>query len=46
MSVFTKEAYLYAVINQFGMWIPTTAYQTFLFVPDSIKLDRACAAML
>ena len=24
-------------------FIPTTAYQTFLFVPDSIKLGRACS---
>ena len=25
-------------------WIPTPAYQTFLFVPDSIKLGRACSS--
>ena len=25
-------------------FISTMAYQTFLFVPDSIKLDRACSS--
>ena len=27
-----------------GKSIPTTAYQTFLFVSDSIKLGRACSS--
>ena len=40
MSAFTKETYLYAGYN-FDKLIPTTAYQTFLFVPNSIKLGRA-----
>ena len=30
--------------TNFGKPILTTAYQTFLFVPDSIKLDRACSS--
>ena len=28
----------------FGKSIPTMAYQIFLFVPNSIKLDRACSS--
>ena len=28
----------------FGKSIPTTAYQTFLFVSDSVKLGRACSS--
>ena len=38
MSAFTKET------RNFGKLIPTTAYQTFLFVPDNIKLGRACSS--
>jgi len=30
--------------TNFGKSIPTTAYQTFLFVPKSIKLGRACSS--
>ena len=30
--------------TNFGKSIPTTAYQTFFFVPDSIKLSRACSS--
>ena len=30
--------------TNFGKPIPTMAYQTFLFVPDSIKLGRACSS--
>ena len=30
--------------TNFGKSIPTTAYQTFLFVPDSRKLGRACSS--
>ena len=30
--------------TNFGKWIPTTTYQTFLFVPDIIKLDRTCSS--
>ena len=40
MSAFTEETCFYAFIHQFGKSIPTMAYQTFLFVPDSIKLGR------
>ena len=29
--------------TNFGRSIPTTTYQTFLFVPNSIKLGRACS---
>ena len=43
MSVFTKETYLSAVTHHYSKSIPTTAYQTFLFVSDSIKLGRACS---
>ena len=38
MNAFTEETCLYVTIH-----IPTTASQTFLFVPDSIKLGRACS---
>ena len=41
MSAFTEETYLYAVISKL---IPTTAYQTFFFVSDSMKLGRACSS--
>ena len=44
MSVFTEETCLYVVIHQFGMSIPIMAYKTFLFVPDSLKLGRACSS--
>ena len=38
-----KHAFVRLSTN-FGKSIPTTAYQTFLFVPHSIKLDRACSS--
>ena len=44
MSAFTDETYLYAVIPDSGKSIPPTAYQTFIFVSDSIKLGRACSS--
>ena len=39
MSVFTKEG-TFTWLS--GKSIPITAYQTFLFVSDSIKLGTAC----
>ena len=38
-----KHAFMRLSTN-FGKSIPTMAYQTFLFVPDSIKLGRACSS--
>ena len=38
-----KHAFMWLSTN-FGKPILTMAYQTFLFVPDSIKLDRACSS--
>ena len=40
--MFTEEKYLLSTIS--GKLIPTTAYQTFLFVANSIKLGRACSS--
>ena len=37
-----KNAFMLLSPN-FGKSIPTTAYQTLLFVPDNIKLGRACS---
>ena len=39
MSVFTKEGTFTWLSSKL---IPTTAYQIFLFVSDSIKLGTAC----
>ena len=44
MSAFTEEAYIMRLSTVSGKSIPTTAYQTFLFVSDSIKLGRACSS--
>ena len=44
MSRLTEETCLYAVSTNFGMSVPTTAYKTFLFVPDTLKLGRACSS--
>ena len=44
MSAFTEETCLHAVSTNFCKCIPTTANQTFLFVPDGIKLARACSS--
>ena len=41
MSAFTEKTYLSAV---FSKSILITAYQTFLFVSDNIKLGRACSS--
>ena len=38
-----KHAFMQLSTN-FGKSIPTTAYQTFIFVPDCIKLGRACSS--
>ena len=39
-----RKHILYAVIPDSGKLIPTTAYQTFIFVSDSIKLGRVCSS--
>ena len=39
MSVFTEQ-----LSTNFSKFIPTTAYQIFLFVHDSIKLGRPCSS--
>ena len=38
-----KHAFMWLSTN-FGKSIPTMAYQTFLFVPNSINLGRACSS--
>ena len=43
-SAFTEETCLVQLSTHFGKCIPTTAYQIFLFVPDSIKPGRACSS--
>ena len=42
MSAFTEETK--QLSTNFGKSIPTTAYQTFLFVSNTIKLSRACSS--
>ena len=45
MSAFTEETTLCAWLSTIsGKSIPTTAYQKFIFVSDSIKLGRACSS--
>ena len=43
MCLLRKHAFILLATN-FGKLIPTTAYQTFLFLPDSTELDRACSS--
>ena len=40
-----KHAFIFTWLStNFSKSIPTMAYQTFLFVPDSIQLSRACSS--
>ena len=42
---FTVEKHAFVQLStNFSKSILTTAYQTSIFVPDSIKLDRACSS--
>ena len=43
MHLLRKRTFMWLSTN-FSKSIPTTAYQTFLFVSDSIKLGRACSS--
>ena len=43
-SVYRGNMPLCGLSTNFGKSNFTTAYQTFLFVPDSVKLGRACSS--